>query len=76
MTFDIARQVKNSSSNRYRDVLPYDQTRVILQTDTNSDYINANHIDVKKKKDKNRFDFNELFFFSFVSFRFESMELK
>jgi len=47
MTFDIARQVKNSSSNRYRDVLPYDQTRVILQTDTNSDYINANHIDIR-----------------------------
>lgn len=30
--------------NRYDDVMPYDQTRVILQNDGNDGYINASHI--------------------------------
>ncbi|CAF4199420.1 unnamed protein product, partial [Rotaria magnacalcarata] len=32
--------------NRYKDVLPYDQTRVILTSSSDSDYINANFINI------------------------------
>uniref|UniRef100_A0A0P4WE03 protein-tyrosine-phosphatase n=1 Tax=Scylla olivacea TaxID=85551 RepID=A0A0P4WE03_SCYOL len=43
-TFDLscteARKSVNRNLNRYRDVLPYDRTRIVL-TDTNTDYINA-----------------------------------
>ncbi|XP_053624328.1 tyrosine-protein phosphatase corkscrew-like isoform X2 [Plodia interpunctella] len=38
---------ENSSKNRYRNILPYDQTRVILRSRDNRtepDYINANYI--------------------------------
>lgn len=43
-TFEIASQQTNFYHNRYKDVLPYDQTRVKLE----HDYINANHIDVRQ----------------------------
>jgi tyrosine-protein phosphatase non-receptor type 14/21 len=38
---------QNRPKNRYRDILPYDDTRVRLSTDADSDYINANHISVE-----------------------------
>ncbi|XP_015226231.1 PREDICTED: tyrosine-protein phosphatase non-receptor type 3 isoform X2 [Cyprinodon variegatus] len=40
-----ARQPENQEKNRYRDVLPYDETRVVLQG--KDDYINASHITTK-----------------------------
>uniref|UniRef100_A0A3Q3VQ35 Tyrosine-protein phosphatase domain-containing protein n=1 Tax=Mola mola TaxID=94237 RepID=A0A3Q3VQ35_MOLML len=36
---------ENMDKNRYRDVLPYDSTRVVLQGQ--EDYINASHITVR-----------------------------
>ena len=41
--FEVGRA--NKPLNRYDDILPYDQTRVVLrQNDTGTDYINASHI--------------------------------
>lgn len=46
-TFEIASSQLNYYRNRYKDVLPYDQTRVILnKTVSDSDYVNANFINV------------------------------
>ncbi|KAL3312223.1 Tyrosine-protein phosphatase non-receptor type 3 [Cichlidogyrus casuarinus] len=39
----VSKKLENCAKNRYRDILPYDQTRVIL-LDAPSDYINANHV--------------------------------
>ncbi|XP_015262477.1 PREDICTED: tyrosine-protein phosphatase non-receptor type 4, partial [Gekko japonicus] len=42
MTMSCAKLPQNISKNRYRDISPYDATRVILKSD--DDYINANYI--------------------------------
>eukprot|EP00730_Choanoeca_flexa_P000698 TRINITY_DN10302_c0_g1_i1.p1 TRINITY_DN10302_c0_g1~~TRINITY_DN10302_c0_g1_i1.p1 ORF type:complete len:1408 (+),score=183.31 TRINITY_DN10302_c0_g1_i1:254-4225(+) len=42
-TFQASMNGENARKNRYKDVLPYDDTRVHLST-ANQDYINANHI--------------------------------
>ncbi|XP_063908279.1 receptor-type tyrosine-protein phosphatase S-like isoform X5 [Zophobas morio] len=36
---------ENANKNRYNNVLPYDDTRVILQGNSEGDYINANYVD-------------------------------
>ncbi|XP_063908283.1 uncharacterized protein LOC135126279 isoform X2 [Zophobas morio] len=36
---------KNLHKNHYKDILPYDDTRVILNDNENEDYINANYVD-------------------------------
>lgn len=46
-TFEISTSQDNFYRNRYKDVLPYDQTRVILKTYPDSDYINANFVNVR-----------------------------
>lgn len=52
-TFDIAASQTNYYRNRYKDVLPYDQTRVILRNFVgDSDYINANFINVSDNSKK------------------------
>uniref|UniRef100_A0A3B5N011 protein-tyrosine-phosphatase n=1 Tax=Xiphophorus couchianus TaxID=32473 RepID=A0A3B5N011_9TELE len=42
LSLSCARQPENQEKNRYRDVLPYDDTRVVLLG--KEDYINASHI--------------------------------
>ncbi|KAL7394310.1 hypothetical protein ABVT39_023948 [Epinephelus coioides] len=44
LTLNCARLPENMDKNRYKDVLPYDATRVVLQGQ--EDYINASHITV------------------------------
>ncbi|XP_067366759.1 tyrosine-protein phosphatase non-receptor type 3 isoform X1 [Channa argus] len=44
LSLDCARLPGNMDKNRYKDVLPYDSTRVVLQGQ--EDYINASHITV------------------------------
>ncbi|KAK1895322.1 Tyrosine-protein phosphatase non-receptor type 3 [Dissostichus eleginoides] len=44
LTLNCARLSENMDKNRYKDVLPYDATRVVLQGQ--EDYINASHITV------------------------------
>ena len=44
---------ENKAKNRYKNILPYDDTRVKLETGTDidgSDYINANHITMPDNK--------------------------
>uniref|UniRef100_A0A3P8P3K7 protein-tyrosine-phosphatase n=1 Tax=Astatotilapia calliptera TaxID=8154 RepID=A0A3P8P3K7_ASTCA len=45
LTLSCARIPENVEKNRYRDILPYDTTRVVLQG--KEDYINASHITTK-----------------------------
>jgi len=47
MTMNIARLPENVAKNRYRDISPYDATRVILRCGTNGDYINASHVNME-----------------------------
>ncbi|CAP29320.1 Protein CBR-PTP-1 [Caenorhabditis briggsae] len=47
LTMNICRLNANASKNRYRDVCPYDDTRVILQTSGSGDYINANFVNME-----------------------------
>uniref|UniRef100_A0A8C9X1P6 protein-tyrosine-phosphatase n=1 Tax=Sander lucioperca TaxID=283035 RepID=A0A8C9X1P6_SANLU len=44
LSLNCARLPENMDKNRYKDVLPYDATRVVLQGQ--EDYINASHIEV------------------------------
>lgn len=44
---NVARLPSNLSKNRYRDIAPYDSTRVILQNGPNGDYINASYINME-----------------------------
>uniref|UniRef100_A0A8C1XG21 protein-tyrosine-phosphatase n=1 Tax=Cyprinus carpio TaxID=7962 RepID=A0A8C1XG21_CYPCA len=45
MSMCCAKQSENMDKNRYKDVLPYDITRVVLQEE-GDDYINASHVKV------------------------------
>ncbi|XP_060523281.1 tyrosine-protein phosphatase non-receptor type 4 isoform X2 [Cylas formicarius] len=44
MSCDEACKQTNVNKNRYRDILPYDETRVVLANAPSGDYINANHV--------------------------------
>ncbi|XP_038074894.1 receptor-type tyrosine-protein phosphatase F-like [Patiria miniata] len=46
--WSVAKKHANREKNRYANILPYDETRVVLETvadDPNSDYVNASYID-------------------------------
>uniref|UniRef100_A0A671MUE0 protein-tyrosine-phosphatase n=1 Tax=Sinocyclocheilus anshuiensis TaxID=1608454 RepID=A0A671MUE0_9TELE len=45
MSMCCAKQSENMDKNRYKDVLPYDITRVVLQEE-GDDYVNASHVKV------------------------------
>ncbi|XP_071446930.1 tyrosine-protein phosphatase non-receptor type 4 isoform X1 [Hetaerina americana] len=42
-----ARRPENAAKNRYRDIAPYDSTRVILDSNVSGDYINANFVNME-----------------------------
>ena len=44
LAMDIFNSAENQLKNRYRDICPYDNTRVILNECPTGDYINANHV--------------------------------
>ncbi|XP_023707598.1 tyrosine-protein phosphatase non-receptor type 4 isoform X2 [Cryptotermes secundus] len=44
---DEAKKSENQNKNRYRDISPYDVTRVILMGGTSGDYINANYVNME-----------------------------
>ncbi|PSN43489.1 Tyrosine-protein phosphatase non-receptor type 4 [Blattella germanica] len=47
LSTDDAKKSENQSKNRYRDISPYDLTRVILVSGTSGDYINANYVNME-----------------------------
>uniref|UniRef100_T1J8E8 Tyrosine-protein phosphatase n=1 Tax=Strigamia maritima TaxID=126957 RepID=T1J8E8_STRMM len=47
MVMNVAKMPENLSKNRYRDISPYDATRVVLTGGVNGDYINANHVNME-----------------------------
>ncbi|XP_049863028.1 tyrosine-protein phosphatase non-receptor type 4 isoform X2 [Schistocerca gregaria] len=47
LTTNESRKQENVNKNRYRDISPYDATRVILQGGTTGDYINANYVNME-----------------------------
>lgn len=46
LTCNEALKSNNINKNRYRDILPYDQTRVVLTNGPNGDYVNANFVEM------------------------------
>ncbi|CDW53251.1 protein tyrosine phosphatase 1 [Trichuris trichiura] len=47
MTMNIAKYPENLSKNRYRDISPYDKTRVVIQNGQSGDYINASFVNME-----------------------------
>lgn len=47
MTMNDSKASNNINKNRYRDVVPYDSTRVKLERSPTGDYINANHVNME-----------------------------
>ena len=45
LSCNIAKSPQNKNLNRYRDVLPYDHSRIVLNG-SNTDYINASLVEV------------------------------
>ncbi|XP_063983545.1 tyrosine-protein phosphatase non-receptor type 4 isoform X4 [Diachasmimorpha longicaudata] len=47
LTSSESKKTENQNKNRYRDISPYDVTRVILMGSNNGDYINANYVNME-----------------------------
>lgn len=45
---DVGNKPENKSKNRYKNILPFDHSRVELKDEDGGDYINANYIDLAK----------------------------
>ena len=43
----ISKHPENISKNRYRDIMPYDSTRVVLRDSPHGDYINASFVNME-----------------------------
>lgn len=55
-SMEESRLAENIDKNRYRDILPYDSTRVVLLDSMTGDYINASYVNMKVPSGKvNRF---------------------
>ncbi|VDO05830.1 unnamed protein product [Rodentolepis nana] len=48
LSLSAATESENRWKNRYRDIIPYDETRVLLQSESTGDYINANYVKVNE----------------------------
>ena len=46
LSMSICHAAENVLKNRYRDISPYDATRVKLRECPSGDYINANHVNM------------------------------
>lgn len=46
-TMNIAKYSENLAKNRYRDISPYDNTRVVILGNASGDYINASHVNME-----------------------------
>ncbi|KAG5895022.1 hypothetical protein JTB14_014761 [Gonioctena quinquepunctata] len=46
LTCDESSKPQNVNKNRYRDILPYDSTRVVLKAAASGDYINGNFVNM------------------------------
>ncbi len=44
LSISVCHLPENVNKNRYRDISPYDSTRVVLRECPSGDYINANHV--------------------------------
>ena len=44
LLMSVCHSQENMPKNRYRDISPYDSTRVVLNECPSGDYINANHV--------------------------------
>lgn len=47
MSMNVAKLPENLVKNRYRDISPYDNTRVVLLGGVTGDYINASHVNME-----------------------------
>ncbi|KAM7541885.1 hypothetical protein Aperf_G00000015117 [Anoplocephala perfoliata] len=43
-----ATEPENRWKNRYRDIIPYDETRILLESESTGDYINADYVKVNE----------------------------
>uniref|UniRef100_A0A0R3SWL5 protein-tyrosine-phosphatase n=1 Tax=Hymenolepis diminuta TaxID=6216 RepID=A0A0R3SWL5_HYMDI len=48
LSLSAATESENRWKNRYRDIIPYDETRVLLESKSTGDYINANYVKVNE----------------------------
>ncbi|KAJ8021478.1 Tyrosine-protein phosphatase non-receptor type 11 [Holothuria leucospilota] len=50
-TREIGEKPENENKNRYKNILPFDHSRVVLKDEDGGDYINASYIDVSLAKE-------------------------
>jgi len=73
-TSDEAKKPQNKALNRYQDVSPYDETRIILKRG-NVSYINANLVQVRIRFIENNFNLSINYYLKMVYLVFNSIHL-